>query len=194
MKPSHARQRHASGAVRALGGGDDLARVEQLEIERRRQARMPRERRIGPHGVLVRAEGAQAMRDEVVERTRAHRRGSPASRSSRAIRDDPRTARSTSAKTSRVMASGATDGAAGIMPGPLAAETAAILGVEVPDAARGLRAVHQDCRSGGAFRDRRTPCAASPSRPPIRQSRRASRGSGCPRRHRARSRPPGRRA
>ncbi len=64
------------------------------------------------------------------------------------------------------------------MPGPLRPKPPRFSLSKFQRAARGLRAVHQDAGAGGAFRDRRTPCAAWPSRPPIRQSRRASRGSG----------------
>jgi hypothetical protein len=40
MKPSADGQRHVPGAVRRLDGGHHLARIEQLEVQRRRDERV----------------------------------------------------------------------------------------------------------------------------------------------------------
>jgi hypothetical protein len=63
----HRRQRRMAAAVRGFGRGHHLARVQQLEVERRAQLRVPEPDLAGPHRVLELAEQRQAPLDEVVQ-------------------------------------------------------------------------------------------------------------------------------
>ena len=64
------RERYAASAAR-----DDLERVEQAEVQRRRQQRVRHPRVAREHRVLVGAEGRQPVVDEVVERGQRLRPG-----------------------------------------------------------------------------------------------------------------------
>jgi hypothetical protein len=60
-------ERHGSRAPRPLRTGDDVARVEQLEVHRLREPGMPQPRLTRPDRVLVPTEVDEAVREEVVE-------------------------------------------------------------------------------------------------------------------------------
>jgi hypothetical protein len=64
MKPSTLASGARPGAVGGLGGGHHLARVQQLQVQRRRQVRVVQPGLAGPHRVLPAAEVRQALGDE----------------------------------------------------------------------------------------------------------------------------------
>ena len=71
------RQRHAACTPRGFHRIHDLARAQQLEVQRRRDLRVPQPRRLGPQRILPAAEGRQALVDEPgqrIQRLRARHR------------------------------------------------------------------------------------------------------------------------
>ena len=72
----HRVQRRAAGAVLGLGAAADVERIDEAEVHRRRDDRVPHPGLAGDHGVLVVAEAGQDVGEETGEdRLRLGRRG-----------------------------------------------------------------------------------------------------------------------
>ena len=162
MKPSTLASGARPVAVGGLGRGHHLARIQQLQVQRRRQVRVVQPRVARPHRVLVAAEQRQALGDEALaarlQRLRARHRPGEAVEPARVRGEAARDERDHLARD-RVGLEGAR---AAARAGAGGAEGRAVVGVEVPLAADAAAVVVASARRGaGAARGRSTPCAAT---------------------------------
>ena len=138
----HALQRRPARVVRGLGGLHHFARVQQLEVERRRQQRVVEPGLAWPHRILVAPEVRQAVRDEGFERLQRllarHRPGeiiepSRVHREARVDQIDDLSRHSVGLEASRRRH----------VTWPRRAEGLAVVGIEVPLPADRLAVLHQ---------------------------------------------------
>ena len=145
-EPLRGRERRHPRPIGSFRSGQHVPRVEQLEVHRGREQRMPAERHARPHRVLEAAELRQPLAHEGVERAagivRRHRPVEARQRTGvagevkfdvgkRIARDPVR----------------CEHGPCRHLPGTLGTEALAVLGIVVPAAARGVVAVHQHART-----------------------------------------------